>query len=545
MGVQEPSRTPSMKIAPSVAELQRENVVLELECIDRMYLNAYVPKLTSERGIAGYFRGFLGHRFASTKSAAGKSEGLVREIMKFVRREKIELVRFEKGVRKDEVMKKALRKFRGQEAVLFVGVAQEKARVPRTIRKRFGDGGSIPWIDYTSAMVNFYYFYCVDEDFGPFFIKFCSYFPYTAKLCLNGHEYLKRQLQKRAIGFEALDNGLLRCEQIERAQRIAEGLSAGKIETFFRKWLRKLPHPFSSKERLAGYRYELSVLQAEFSLTQVWDRALSGRGFFEEVIRENIDLGRPEQVQLIFARKLRRKTVAAGRCRTRIIQQGVQPSLHVYYKNTHIKQYHKEGRALRTETTINNTYDFQVGRLLKNLPRLRQIGFGANRRVLEVEKVSHNSQVGAKVFEKLQKPLEVEGQHASALRFGDPRVQALLSVLLLFALQPEGVRNRQLRPLLAQCLGVAQNQITQGKMSYDLRRLRLHGIIERIEATHRYRLTPAGMKTAFLYSRLYLRALRPALSNLHAQNQVPHPIQQTFHKLQRQIDSYYADKVTA
>jgi hypothetical protein len=534
-----------MKIAPSVAELQRENVVLELECIDRMYLNAYVPKLTNERGIAGYFRGFLGHRFASTKSAAGKSEGLVRAIMKFIVREKIALVRFEKGVRKDEVMKKELRKFRGHEGVLFVGVAQEKARVPRTIRKRFGDGGSIPWIDYSSAMVNFYYFYCVDENFGPFFIKFCSYFPSSAKLCLNGHEYLKRQLQKRAIAFEALDNGLLRCEQMERAQRIAEGLSAGKIEAFFRKWLRKLPHPFTSKERLAGYRYELSVLQAEFSLTQVWDRALSGRGFFEEVIRENIDLGRPEQVQLIFARKLQRKTVAAGRCRTRIIQQGVQPSLHVYYKNTHIKQYHKEGRALRTETTINNTYDFQVGRLLKNLPRLRQIGFGANRRVLEVEKVSHDSQVGAKVFEKMQKPLEVEGQHASALRFGDPRVQALLSVLLLFAVQPQGVRNRQLRPLLAQCLGLAQNQITQGKMSYDLRRLRLHGIIERIEATHRYRLTVAGMKTAFLYSRLYLRALRPALSELHAQGQTPHPIQQTLHKLQRQIDSYYADKLAA
>ena len=304
-------------------------------------------------------------------------------------------------------------------------------------------------------MVNFYYFYCVDEDFGPFFIKFCSYFPYTAKLCLNGHEYLKRQLGNRAIGYEALDNGLLRCEQIERAQRIADGLSAEKIEAFFRKWLRKLPHPFTAKERLAGYRYELSVLQAEFSLTQVWDRALNGRGFFEEVIRENIDLGRPEQVQLIFGRKLQRKTVAAGRCRTRIIQQGVQPSLHVYYKNTHIKQYHKEGRALRTETTINNTYDFQVGRLLKNLPQLRHIGFGANRRVLEVEKVSHDSQVGAKVFEKMQKPLEVAGQHASALRFGDPRVQALLSVLLMFVLQPAGVPNRQLRPLVAQCLGVA------------------------------------------------------------------------------------------
>jgi hypothetical protein len=212
-------------------------------------------------------------------------------------------------------------------------------------------------------MVNFYYFYCVDADFGPFFIKFCSYFPYPAKLCLNGHEYLKRQLDKKGIAFEALDNGLLRCEQIGQAQRIADSLNAAKIEAFFRKWLRTLPHPFTSKERLAGYRYELSVLQAEFSLTQVWERGLNGRCFFEEVIRENIDLGRPETVQLIFGRKLRKKTVAAGRCRTRIMQEGVVPSLHVYYKNTHVKQSHKAGRALRTETTINNTYDFAVGRL--------------------------------------------------------------------------------------------------------------------------------------------------------------------------------------
>lgn len=534
-----------MKTTHSVAQLQRENVTLELESIDRMYLNAYVPKLTNENGVAAYFRFFLGHRFASTKAAVGKTERFVRGIKEFIQREEIELVRFHKGVRKDEVMKKHLRKFKREEGVLFVGVAQEKARVPRTIRKRCGEGGSIPWIDYTSAMVNFYYFYCVDKDFGPFFIKFCSYFPYPAKLCINGHEYLKRQLEQRGIEFEALDNGLLRCEQIGRAQRIAEGLSAEKIEAFFRKWLRKLPHPFTSKERLAGYRYALSVLQAEFSLTQVWERGLNGRCFFEEVIRENIDLGRPETVQLIFGRKLMKKTVAAGRCRTRIIQEGVVPSLHVYYKNTHVKQYHKEGRALRTETTINNTYDFKVGRLLHNLPRLREIGFGANRRVLEVEKVSHDCQVGAEVFERMQQPAEVEGQHASALRFGDARVQALLSVLVMLSLQPDGVRNRQLRPLLAQSLGVAEEKITQGKMSYDLRRLRLHGIIERIAGTHRYRLTAGGMKSALFYSRLYLRVLRPGLSILHEPNQGPHPLQQTIHKLQRQLDEYYAEKIAA
>src|SRR3989442_3743288 len=224
------------KIAPSVAELQRENIILELECIDRMYLNAYVPKLTSENGVAGYFRGFLGHRFASTKSAAGKSEGFVRAIMEFIQREDIALVRFEKGMRKDEVMKKHLRKFPGKQGGLFVGVAQEKARVPRTIRKRFGDGGSIPWIDYSSAMVNFYYFYCVDEDFGPFFIKFCSYFPYNARLCLNGHEYCKRQLEKEHLPFQPLENGVLSCADPKRLQKICDGLTAKKILALWKKW---------------------------------------------------------------------------------------------------------------------------------------------------------------------------------------------------------------------------------------------------------------------------------------------------------------------
>ena len=183
---------------------------------------------------------------------------------------------------------------------------------------------------------------------------------------------------------------------------------------------------------------------------------------------------------MIFARKMRKSTVAGGRCRTRIITEGVIPSLHVYYKNTHLKQYHKTGRrgaGLRTETTINNTYDFGVGRLLGNLPKLREIGFAANRRSLEVEKASHDCRVGAQTFEILQSPATVEGQRASALRFGDARVQGLFAVLLLLCLQLDGFRNRQLRPLLARMLGLEESTISPGRVSYELRRLRLHGLI--------------------------------------------------------------------
>jgi hypothetical protein len=282
-----------VKLSKSVAELQREHVVLELECIDRMYLNAYVPQLTSEAGVAGFVRGHLGHRFASTKQVAEMTDAFVESIMEFALDNQIDLVRFKKGQRKDDVMQTRLRAFKKkhQEGVVFIGVAQEKARVPRTVRKACANGGTIPWIDYSSANVNFYYFYCLDEDFGPFFIKFCSYFPYTAKLCINGHEYLKCQLQHRGIDYEALDNGISWCENVRAAQRICDHFDEQKIEAFFRKWLRRLPHPFSARDRRAGYRYDLSILQGEFSLTQIWDQAVNGRSFFEEIIRSEHRFG--------------------------------------------------------------------------------------------------------------------------------------------------------------------------------------------------------------------------------------------------------------
>ena len=159
-----------------------------------------------------------------------------------------------------------------------------------------------------------------DDDFGPFFLKFCSYFPYNAKLCINGHEYLKRQLAKRDIGFEPLDNGILRCSDPAAMQRLADGLTAERIDALLCKWLARLPHPFSSNDQEQGIRYDISMLQAEFARTQVFDRPLAGRVFFEEVMRENLDMGRPDHVQLIFNRRVSRRTPT--RHRTRVITDG-------------------------------------------------------------------------------------------------------------------------------------------------------------------------------------------------------------------------------
>jgi hypothetical protein len=475
-----------------------------------MYLNAYVPSLQTGGGLVYFLKNQLGVRVPSTVMVAPMSERFVAAMERFAEAERVDLITFEKGQRKDDVAQQHLASFTGEEGVLFVGKAQEKASVFRTEKRRDAQGKTYPWIIRSTAMPNHYYVYILDRDFGPLFIKFCSYFPYAAKLCLNGHEWLKRQLTHRGITFEPLDNGIRSTAEAGRVQRIADTLDAAKIDAVFRKWLRRLPHPFAPAHRAAGYRYQLSILQAEFALTQVLDRPITGRCFFEEVIRENLDVGRPDQMQLIFDRRVTRRT--PGRFRTRVLTEGVVPSLHVQYKKSKVKQYHKEGQALRTETTINDTYDFEIGRALRNLPALREIGFAANRRLLHVESLSHDCLIGDDQLHAVTSPVFVEDQRAAGLRFGDPRVQALMHALCLFALAPTGFRHRELRDHVAQLQRRAPDTYSAGAMTYDLRRLRLHGLIARVPRSHRYRITPTGAQVAMFYARLYTRALRPACS---------------------------------
>ena len=500
-----------MSIPRTVTEILRDHVTLEIESIDRMYLNVYVPQLQHARGVAAFFRYHRGQTFASSVLMAPISHAFVEAIQVFVQRQAIPLITFQKGQRKDAIAAEHLARFTPTEGILFVGKAQEKVPVFRTEKRRNPETGrTYPWIVRSTALVTQFYFYAVDGDFGHFFLKFNSYFPYTAKLCLNGHEYAKRQLARAGIAYEALDNGFLSCADPKRLQAICDDLSADKIETLLRKWLARLLHPFTSTDQAAGYRYELSILQAEFSLTQVLDRPLSGRVLFEDIIRENLDLGRPDHVQLVFQRRVTRRT--PGRFRTRVITQGVSPSLHIDYKSSHLKQYHKEGRALRTETTINNPRDFAIGKRLCNLPALRQVGFTANRRLMDVQRLSHDCTMGEAAFQQVNQPVEVNGQRAAALRFADPTLHALLSVLVMFCLLPHGFRQREVRAYWAALLGCVPENIPAGRMTYHLRRLRLHGLITRVAGSHRYQVTDDGLRIALLFTRTYARILRPGLA---------------------------------
>src|ERR1700689_3891784 len=166
-----------MRLSRSVAEVLKEPVTLEVEGIDRMYLNVYVPALQRAGGVARFFRFHRGHRFASSALMDPITKAFIAQMEQFAKQEKVPIVTFEKGQRKDDVAAEYRKKFSASEGVLFIGKAQEKTSVFRPERRRNKQtGATYPWLGRSTAMVNYFYVYSMTRDFGPFFLKFCTYF---------------------------------------------------------------------------------------------------------------------------------------------------------------------------------------------------------------------------------------------------------------------------------------------------------------------------------------------------------------------------------
>jgi hypothetical protein len=507
-----------MTLARTAAEVLSGHVRLEIRCTDRVLVTVRQPRLQYGQGIHGFFCHHRGNQFVSSSLMHPMTERFAADIRHYIDTRGLDLVRFAKGQSKDQVAKEYLAGHDGGECILFVGVAQEKARVWRTARRRDpATGKRYPWLYQEQAMVNHWYFYGFDADFGPFFIKFCGYFPYTGQVYFNGHEYAKRQCLKAGIAFTSLDNAFGAVSDAEAVQRICDGLTDQKIYRFTGKWLARLPQPFTREDQDAGYRWQLSVHQAGFSTTMALDRPVSGRIFFEQLIRENLDIGRPDKVNIVFGRTIRQrgKFRTPGTFRTQVITNGACPYLYLFYKKTQVKQYLKEGRALRTETTFNQPRDLGIGKELTNLAALAKAGYAANRRLLDAECISHDPAAGTAALEMLTSPvISTTCTRVPGMRFPDPRVQALLAACCALALRPAGFTSRDLRHILAPQLGKDPGDMSGGQISYDLRRLRAHQIIERIPHSRSYQVTADGLSTALFFTRLTRRVIIPGLADI-------------------------------
>ena len=501
----------------TAADVVAGHVTLDVSCLDRVYLNGYVAKLQTPGGVVYFFRDHRAKPIVSPALFEPIGEKFRKDIRDWAQANGIPVIRFTAGQRKADVMAPYLdaAAASGRSQVVAVGCAQEFQLV-WTARKRDTDPAGCPQFSFTKEQrrVSVFYIYIWDGTMGSGFIKICTYFPYPVKAWVNGHEWAKRQALAAGIGFTALSNGFASCDDPAGLQDICDRFGPGTVQVWFERWMAQIPLPLDDADRDAGYWWELSMRQIETSRTLVFDDDCHARAFFEALLCENMDLGRPENVELLFRRgqRLGRPTIPppGGGFKTKIDRYCDLVTLNVFYKNSRLKQYLKDGVALRIETVINAPGDLGCNRQLRNLPELQAKARAINTRLMETETAGQGTALVSPVIERITRPtLTGEGRKAPALRFGDLRVQALAGAVAAMLFTVTGITNRSLRALMT---GLLHRPYSMNQASYDLSRLARNDLISRVPGRNRYTLTRDGLLFACFYTRVYDHLLRPLMA---------------------------------
>ncbi len=496
----------------TISSLLADHVTLQVRSVDRIFLAGYVPNLQCQGQVVRFLNDRVGGTIPSPAILGKIGRAYGDAVDRYALDHRVPAVRFGKGDCKEDVAREHFERAEreGRFGVVLIGVAQEKAYAWRGWR----DGGhdAHPHFEFgrQAVFVNHFYFYIRDREWGPSFVKTNAYAPYPVWCYLNGHEWAKQQASRQGVAFRALDNGFAACENAEALADICGSLSHDDVQAYFDRWMRALPSPFTKAER-GRYGYGLSIRQLEISDTRVFDRPAAGRAWFERTIADQLELGRPDKVQIVFGRKITSQT--PGVFQTKVITKGVAPVIQAHYKHSKVKQYFKEGRALRTETTVNDPYDFGVKRTLSadTWAALLTLGHDVNTRLMAAQLAACQCAPDPAALQAVVLPSQTtDGLPAPGLRFGDPRVMALLACLCHYGHLFNGLTNRSLRELVAELIpGYSPRHMT-----YDLRRLRRKGLITRIARSQRYELTDHGRMIAVFFTKTHTRIVNPSLAEL-------------------------------
>ena len=516
------------------------HVSLDLECLDRVYLNGYLAQLQ----VGGQVVQFLRHRGFPVPSPACLQQigdAFRRSVASYADANHIPVVRLKSTDRNIDVMRRyldsAARKGRSQ--VAAIGVAQEPQRV-FIARQRDTDPAKPPQFsfDKKDRRVTVYLLL-------PLRRRLRSGVHQGLHLLPVADQGLGQRTRMGQTPSHPSGSGVHRVVQRVRRLRgsrnackaICDRLGPGTINVFFQRWLARLPLPLTAADAHADYWWELSMAQVEVSRTLVFDAPRHARGFFEALLADNLDLGRPDTIEIVFDRQIRGgKRAPGGQFKTKLVTRGTEVTINAFYRHSRIKQYLKDGRALRIETVINAPNDLGCQRRLHNLDELQAKARAINARLLQAERVGQGCVLANPVFERIAHPtVTAEGRRATALRFGDSRVQALAGALCVTLCAVTGITNRSLRALMTGLLGVPYG-MTQA--SYDLARLRRKGLITRRPHTNTYDLTADGLRFALFYTKVHGRILTPLFAA--DQPQAPPELRAALHTVDQHIDQRFA-----
>jgi len=490
-------------------EHHQQSIRFQYSCFDRMLLNAVVQPMQQPAMIVGFLDKCRQVPSITKAYFRQVSEDYHRFVGRLAATERIQIVEPPKGIRREDWVEPYYQRFGSRFGIVVILKSRENARI--AVSYPTPSGGNR--IQVCSRFVWQYYFYLRDCEWGRMFLRICPYFPFNTRVCVNQHEWLARQLQGQGIYFRKAANAFVQCSDPERLQQLADGLTPSDLEVPIQGWLRQLVPFYASTDpnRISDCVYRLFCSQVEYCTNLIFKERVALDRVAERLLDLNRSIGRPDKLSTIFGYRITK--AYRGGLKTQIADHHLgNPVIRSEYKDSSVKQYVRDHRLLRNETTSYNTRDLGVGKSIRNLPQLRQVMSGINDRYLAIQQDVLETYIDRGQLARLRQPtITASGRRTPGLKLDDPRLLAVMQALTCFVHLARGgrFRTRDLHQRAAETLGVSTATYRLGQLRYDLAKLRAKALVVKVPKTQTYRLTPQGFRICILFLKLFHRVYAP------------------------------------
>lgn len=519
-----------------IKERCRKHIKFSYDCLDRIKIRGYILYIQDPGGIVNYLKNF--RKLTATKETFKMiTQLLIKNIEKYAKENNIPIIESNNHENKLKLASKHLKQnkegifciIKSQENSTCFGTYQNKNKTHTTITK-------------VHRLVNSYYLYLTDAEFGLSYIKICSYLPFNVEIYLNGHNYIEQQLKKRDIKYKKIDNCFSYVSDLKDFNKICQAITDKKISSFCDKWLYKFVDYFRPFERGMGYRYRYFISQLEYCNNIVFRKRSYLNQLFTKIIDNNKHIGRPDTIKTVFKKNMTKRT--KGILNRSILQTGEKPCVKSWYKSCYIKQYNKKGIVLRTETCLNNTRDLYINKSINNLDYVIDVCDNINKRYLKCLDEISLKEIGKNTLENISKTTVKGKKRIAGIKLENKRIMGVIKAVHKNGFLINGFTNEELRSEVKRLLDLSNEEYGAVKMKYDIDKLIAKGLIKKVVGKNRYVICKKIKLGTFLvkvYDIVCKQTLNYLSNDKEGYNNFQSRSDQRFYRIENAINGFMND----
>ncbi len=499
------------------AKLFERFLVFVYHCFDRIVIQGYLPLLTRPEHIVHFFRDVHGLYPITPQVLAKRTAEYRGWVEGYARNHKIPIQKAEKGKSKEDCVRPYLQRLerRNQHGVYFIFTSMEMGSTFRSQMPKFPtDDPDYRIIRRVPSRFLHYYFYIRDPVLGPLAMCVGTYLPFQSTYYLNGHNFMEIELRRQGVAFRKDDNAFLSTADPKALQAAADKLSAATIEKRLNYWSWLLGPKFSESDRKAvNLKREYSINQIEYCRNFIFKRNFPIHRIFERSCDMGLLRLAADKVAHIFGVRITKRLRGKLHSVLEKLDHG-HHVLRIYCKGLVGRMYEKFSTFLRVEVCVNRMKDLGLNKGLKHLDALRKKLVGITDRFAAFEAQSLNVHVEFPLFQKIALPVQSGKTKIAGIKIHDTRMMRLMEVLLHGGSQLHGWQSADIHQAALTTFGLSADAYTITQLRYDLRKMKAHGLLQRIGRGYRYRLTDKGVKVTLMFILFHKRVCGPLANSL-------------------------------